>query len=331
MDKRLFISPKKNIKFILFGILVCGIAGGVFFYVKNNKNTNSSLSTDNNFIYNQVVYNIQLEVPYNYLVEDISAEGKVLLYQDNQEPRATTQEEEFIKNGGIIVQPLRQIPGTKELFGIFQENEFEKAFKDQGMKFDSEKFVSNQGYDAFKVNFTEPAGQEYVVVDSPIAYWFKGQQNNNVMSIIYNSLKPIDQNTSLDAKRALASFESYLESMKGKDTAKTYEKALPELRTKFPEDKLKSAMEAFAPQLSRAYKGISVRSNGDTAYVRATLEDSNKNVYAFTGGKLKKVGSEWKLDTFIIDKDRPGQPSIDISKSNKKELKKEDLLNKLKK
>ncbi len=282
---------------------------------------------EGNSRYLSVLYNVQFDVPADYTVEDIARTDAILLYPVSNDALTTDQtEEEFLKSGGIFVRSLREIPGTRQIFELFQTNEFEKKLSELDKEFRSERAVTEQGFDAFKVLVTAPSSEVHVVIDSPIAYWLMAGADTPNVRTIYNSLTTVKPDETAEIKRPVADFENFLTDIRNAKIDDAYAALTTKLQSTLTQEAFGKQVKPFGARLDRSMQLISVRSDGTTAFLRYTLEDTEANVYSFLGAELNLVKNNWEIQSFVIDKDRPGNPSEEIIKRVKKELKKDDLL-----
>lgn len=277
-----------------------------------------SVSDESKFTYYNFIYEVKFELPGNYQPEEITYHSGIALYENLSG--------DFLQNGGIYIKPMRQIPGTKEVFEIFRKQDFEPKLKQLGKTFTSETFVTDQGYDGFKTTVTGPTTEVHVVVNTPIAFWLVANNDTAEFQRVYQTIKKFNPNEVVEVRKAVSVQETFINDLQQGNYAQAQGKMSETLRGKFPADLLQTTFSPAKERLNRQLRVFSVRTNGNQAVIRSTLEDISKNQYAFINTNLIQSANNWQIDQFVFNNDVPGQPYQQAISNVKKELTKEDLI-----
>lgn len=292
-----------------------------------NKTVSTKAPSESQFTYYNLLHEVKFELPGKYQPEDITYPYGVALYEHlSDEFQQTKSETDFLKSGGIYIKSMRQIPGTKEVFDIFRKQEFEPKLKELGKTLTSETFVTDQGYDAFKTTVTGPTSEVHVVVNAPVAFWLVANSDTPNFQRVYQTFKKINTNEVIEVKKAVSVQESFIADLQQGNYAQAQNKMSQTLQSKFPADSLQTTFIPAKERLNRQLRVFSIRTNGNQAVVRSTLEDATKNQSAFINTNLIQEANSWKVDQFVFNNDVPGQPYQQALNNVKKEVTKEDLL-----
>lgn len=287
-------------------------------FVQSKTVPSSSVSNESKFTYYNLIYEVKFELPGKYQPEEITYPYGIALYENLSG--------DFLQNGGIYIKPTRQIPGAKEVFEIFRQQDFEPELKQLGKTFSSEAFVTDQGFDAFKTTVTSPESEVHVVVNTPVAYWFEAKDDTKAFQRVYQSFKKFSPEEAVDIKKAVSVQESFMADLQLGRYDQARGKMSATLQPKFPVELLQTTFDTAKERLARQLRVFSIRTDGQQAIVRSTLEDSSKNKYSFINTILTGELSNWKIDQFVFNDDANGLPYDRAINNVKKEVKREDLL-----
>lgn len=326
MIKRL----RKHYLFLWLLLVLAAFVVAIFvpssrFWSKNK--TTTETSDVSGFVYQNALYDIQFQVSEEYTVEDVSFPDRILVYPSKDGLLNTNlAENDFIQKGGMFIKSMREIPGTREVFEIFQKNDFEKNLKELGYEYTSEKFVTKNGYDAFKINITKPVAMQYITVDSPIAFWFAGPADGKALDAVVNTFKPSKSEESASLKEVVVISEETARLLREKDYGKVYSQLSSNLGSKQTLGQFTQQISPFQERLNRTLTVVSVKQNSKESYIRGVLEDKSKVLFSFYGLKLIKENDKWRIDSIVIDKDRDGVPSTQIQQRKKSQVNIKDLM-----
>lgn len=315
-------------RLLLFIIVLAVISFGLYKYFAQKKSF-SKTEVGSEFTYYNLLNEIKFNLPNEYRIEDVTYPYGLALYKSlSDEFKRTKTESDFLKDGGIYIKAVRQIPGTKETFEVFMKQDFEAKLKQLGKTFTSEMFVTDQGYDAFKTVVTSPGKEVHVVVNTPIAFWLEAESNTLDFQKVYQAFKQFKPEEAIEVKKAASIQESFIQDLQEENYEQAESKMSVTLKNKFSVEKLQTTFSPIKERFNRQLRVFSIQTDGQSAVIRSTLEDLKSNQYAFLNTNLIQELNSWKIDRFVLNEDSPGLPYETAIKNVKKEIKKEDFLKK---